>query len=172
MKRLCGALALLSLVLPMLRAADDKPKADQIRVYVFTAGPTANEFTAPGQTQRVDSTKQLAAEMKKKKFTVVQDSGAADITIELLKVGQQSLGHPEAPPTTYGANSGLSPNPYTSAVRVKLSAGEFSTIIDGLTMPDTFFGADIPRQPEHDAANKIEAWTKDNQTKLLAARAH
>jgi hypothetical protein len=37
-KRLCGALALLSLALPMLQAADDKSKADQIRVYVFTAG--------------------------------------------------------------------------------------------------------------------------------------
>ena len=31
MKRLCVVLALLSLALPMLRAADDKPKTDQIR---------------------------------------------------------------------------------------------------------------------------------------------
>ena len=165
MKRLCGALALLSLALPMLKAADDKPKPDQIRVYVFTAGVSDKGFTEPGQQDRADAVTGLKKDLASRKFVVIEDPSAADMTAEVIDRGEST-----APPRrTLAVGGGTTIAGKLSDVHVKISAGDYSAVIDGESDGRILGTKGVALGK---AANKIETWAKENRAKLLASRPH
>lgn len=165
MKRLCGALALLCFALPMLQAADDKSKADQIRVYVFTTGISDAGFTEPGQQDRAEAVTGLKKDLASRKFVVVDDQSAADMTAEVIDRGEST-----APPRrTLAVGGGVTVAGKLSDVHVKISAGDYSAVIDGESDGRILGTKGVALGK---AANKIETWAKENRAKLLATRPH
>lgn len=138
---------------------------DAIRVYVFTAGIYDSGFTDPGQQDRAQAVAGLKKDLAGRKFVVVNDQSAADLTAEVIDRGEST-----APPRrTLAVGGGMTVAGKLSDVHVKISAGDYSAIIDGESDGRLLGTRGVALGK---AANKIETWAKENRAKLLASRPH
>jgi hypothetical protein len=138
-----------------------KQKKDQltsIRVFV-AAGSSSTGFVDPGHEELTDSIADLKKALAQKKvITLVDERGSADIIAQVVGRGFTGTG-------TELATQG---EPRFAIVRVTLSAGDYTTTIDGHN-DGRLLGA--WRTAANDAARQIEEWIRDNRDKLLARRA-
>jgi hypothetical protein len=136
---------------------------DEIRVYVYTAQASGNGFTDPGQKDREEAVAGLKRDLAKRHLAVVEDQASADFTAEILDRGQSTA----FPKRSVEIGGGLTVQGNMADVHVKISAGDYSTIIEGVN-DGRLLGAKGVALGK--AANQIETWVKENRAKLLASR--
>jgi hypothetical protein len=171
---LLTALALLaSMIYPRASQAAQKQKQqpqELIRVFVFAADQTG--FSDPGQSLKnlkdsVGDLKHAFRSESKKEIVVVEDREAADIVVEVIARGYEDAGSTTT--LTRGTLAGLSSTTSKNsvlAVRVTLTAGDYSTTLDGTSDA----GYPIWLNAAISAVKQIKSWVQDNRDKLLARR--
>jgi hypothetical protein len=154
---------------PSLRAAQNKAQNKEqwaaIRVFVF-AGSNPSGFVDPGHKDLTDSIADLKKALAQKKvITVVDEGEGADVMVEVTGRGYRESGGT----TTYKTPLGqyATSKDMVATVRVTISAGDYSTTIDGLNDGRI---TNVWRTAANSAARQIEAWVRDNRDKLLARR--
>lgn len=133
-------------------AASEKPVT--VRLFLFTAA-TEGGLMDDAAKARAKATEELRKALKgKARVALVEDRVQAQVVVEVLSRQKEATG--DYNPTWYGGAKGQK----NMTVRVRLSAGDYSTEIVG----DTSAGRH--QRAAGEAASRIDQWLKDNASRL------
>jgi hypothetical protein len=151
---------------PSLRAHDNNKGQLPIRIFVFTAATNPSGFVDSNHKDLTDSVSDLRKDLKSK-FTLVDDRATADVSVEIVGRGYVPTGALST--ITHGFSSTTSPNS-VAAVRATLSAGDYSTTIDGISDVSAYIPNGTWRGAAWSLESQIDKWVRNNYEKLMTLR--
>jgi hypothetical protein len=160
-------LAIAATVSGALSGFAQNKSSEPIKVFIFT-GANDGGFVDPDQRQRSDSVEDVKKALDKKNLIeIVGQREGADLTLEVLGRGGEETGTVTTRPGPFGTWN--SSNDTVATVRVGLTAGTYTSLIEGYGGKGQIFS--VWHTAANNAAKKIESWIKANHDNLIARRA-
>ncbi len=132
-----------------------------VRLYIFTAS-SAKGLVDSNLSDTVKDLKKYLS-----KYTLVDNQNNADVCVEVVGRGYVPTGTVST--VTQGLSTTTGPNT-VAAIRVTLTAGDYSTTIDGVGVISNFFPNGTWRSAAVAVEAQIDKWIRGNYDKLLALR--
>ena len=164
-----------AIVLAIPVMAQKKPygnkEREDIHIYVFAA-PNSNGSTGADSKDRADSLADLQKVLSQAHFTVVDSQSHANFSVE-VEHGYMPAGTTTRSRRTGGFSSRMSPDD-VSAVRLTVTAGDYSTTIVGTSLSGVVICHCHPYGTWAEAAvtaeSQLDTWVQSNYEHLIALR--
>lgn len=165
MRAMTVTAAVMAMAMTVGAAAEKKAEPPPVTVYVVA--PVAGQFVDQAHKDRLDSTKDLLAQLARfeKKWRVVTSREEAQVVLEVLGRGLEETSERSStstPVPVLGQVQTSSKARLAYIVTAKLTVGEYTTDVSGRSSSDGW------RAAAYFVADNAEKWVKDNRANIPA----